>query len=354
MNDQIYVNSVRDNFQQAERRAVIDVGTNSVKLLVADVGRTLKPVLKLSVQMRLGEGAFRTRRLRPEAIARTADAVAQFAAEAGALRPASIRVLATSAAREAKNGHELVEAIHRATGLAVEIISGEREADYVFHGVTSDPAIGSQPVLIVDVGGGSTEWVVGERGIIYFRMSTHLGTARLLDQHPPGDPPSPAALAQFRATVRQFMQAEVLPNLLPVLRAFCGRPVRLVGLGGALQTLAQLSLTPKSLRTGKCHSLRREKLVEQVERLWRLSLPERRKLARLDPQKAEVILPGAVIHEAVLHAFGFDEMLISSRGLREGTLLFHPPRADASAASVCLEPAGLSGAGHASWDLNLP
>jgi exopolyphosphatase/guanosine-5'-triphosphate,3'-diphosphate pyrophosphatase len=236
-----------------------------VKLLVADVSRSVKPVLKLSRQMRLGEGAFRTRRLRPEAIARTVDAVAQFAAKAAALRPATIRVIATSAARESFNGHELIEAIRRAAGLEVEIISGEQEADYVFHGVTSDPAIGSQPVLIVDVGGGSTEWVFGERAAIYFRKSTRLGTSRLLELHPPGDPPAPATLVQFRSTVSQFVRAEVLPSLQPVLRRFCGRPVRLVGLGGALQTLAQLSSAPKSARTGKCHSVGRMQLVEQIE-----------------------------------------------------------------------------------------
>jgi len=166
VNEPIHFENVRGIPPQAERRAVIDVGTNSVKLLVADVGGALRPVLKLSLQTRLGQGAFRTQHLRPEAIARTVDAVAGFAAEAVALGSASIRVLATSAAREAANGQEVVEEIESVTGLRVTVLSGEQEADCVFQGVTSDPVIGGQPVLIVDVGGGSTEWVVGEGGFI--------------------------------------------------------------------------------------------------------------------------------------------------------------------------------------------
>jgi exopolyphosphatase/guanosine-5'-triphosphate,3'-diphosphate pyrophosphatase len=354
MDERIHCGSVRDTAQQVERRAVIDVGTNSVKLLVADVGSALRPVLKSSLQTGLGQGAFSSRRLRPEAIAFTADAVAEFAAEAVALGSAYIRVVATSATREAANGHELAQAIRRAAGLSVEVISGEQEADYVFEGVTSDPLIGPRPVLIVDVGGGSTEWVVGESGLICFRKSTRLGTARLLELHPLGDPPGRAALARLRAIVSEFIRAEVSPSVQPVLWAFCGRPVRLVGLGGALEALARLSSTLASRESGKCGFLRREQLVEQVEQLWGLSLQGRRHLPGLDPEKAEVILPEAVIHEVVLNHFGMDGMLISSRGLREGALLARSTRADTVAASASQGPAQVPPANHWSWELNRP
>ncbi|MGO8698628.1 MAG: hypothetical protein ACLQVY_13010 [Limisphaerales bacterium] len=318
MNQQVHSESLCDSLQCVERRAVIDVGTNSVKLLVADVGRLLKPVLKLRLQTVLGQGAFRTRRLRPDAMARTVDVVADFAAGALELCSTSIRVLATSASRESTNSDALARAIQCATGLTVEVISGEQEADYVFEGVTSDPAIGPQPILIVKVGGGSTEWVAGENGSICFRKSTRIGTVRLLEFQPPGDPPSRAALARLRTTVRKFIQAEVGPSLRPVLRAFCGREVRLVGSGGSLRALVQLSSAPVS---GQPISLLRVQVVEQVERLWGLSVQERRQISGLDPQMAEVILPGAVLYEAVLDQCGFDKLLISNRGLREGTLL---------------------------------
>src|SRR5262245_18248170 len=132
------------------RRAVIDVGTNSVKLLVADVaGRDVRPVWEDSKQTRLGSGFYETRRLQPDAIAKTVEAVAQVAGLARECNSGSIRVIATSAARDAVNQNELVSAIESAAGLKVEIITGEQEAEWVFHGVTTDPNLATQPLLLL-------------------------------------------------------------------------------------------------------------------------------------------------------------------------------------------------------------
>ncbi len=309
-----------------ERRAVIDVGTNSVKLLVADVGFTLKPVLRLSLQTSLGQGAFRTGRLRPEAIARTADAVAQFASEAVELGCNSIQVVATSAARDTANGNDLVQAIRIATELSVDVISGEQEAEYVFEGVTSDPLMGSYPTLIVKVGGGSAEWIVAEYGRIVYRKSSSIGTLRLLEFQPLDDSPTQADLALLRAAAQDIMRAEISPSLTPALRALRGRTVRLVGLGSSLQALAQLSSKPAASALGQPVQLHREQLLELLERLWRLSRQERQLLGGLDPQKADLIMSAAVVYERVMSEFGFDEMLVSSRGFREGMLLVGPAK----------------------------
>ena len=139
------------------------------------------------------------------------------------LRPASLRILATSATREATNAQELVQAIFNATGLTVEILSGDQEANYVLQGVTNDPAIGVRLVLVVDVGGGSTEWVVGNGGLTQFRQSTKLGTSRLLEMCPPDDPPTRGDLARCRRIVANFLRREVCPRLGPVLASFCRR-----------------------------------------------------------------------------------------------------------------------------------
>jgi exopolyphosphatase/guanosine-5'-triphosphate,3'-diphosphate pyrophosphatase len=327
MNRQINSEGLRDSLG-VERRAVIDVGSNAVKLLVADVGTMLKPVLRLSLQTGLGRGSFRDRCLRPDAISRTVDAVQQFAVEAVELGSAWTQVLATSAVREAINAQELTQAIRDATGLDVQIISGEQEADYVFKGVTSDPLIGPQPVMVVKVGGGSTEWAVGESGLVYFRKSTPIGTVRLLELQSPGDPPTRIALARLRATVTEFLRAEVSPSLKPVLHSFQQGQVRLVGVGGILRSLAQVSAgSPGSL---PCRALLRAELGECLESLWKLSAQERRHLAGLDPEKADLILPEAILYEAVFNEFGFDQMLVSSRGPREGALLLGSARPNKS------------------------
>src|ERR1051326_3636279 len=140
-------------------RAVIDVGTNSVKLLVGIVeGRNVRPLLEKSEQTRLGEGFYETHRLQSQKIQRTAEAVGVFAHEASTtFQLSSLRIIATSAARDAVNKKELLDAIQQASGHAVEVISGDQEADWVFEGVTSDPVFATEPLLVIDVGGGSTE-----------------------------------------------------------------------------------------------------------------------------------------------------------------------------------------------------
>ncbi len=309
-----------------ERRAVIEIGTNAVKLLVADLAGTLCPLMKLSRQTRLGQGAFRTGYLSLDAVARTAEVVAEFAVRAAELNPTSLRVLATCAAREARNGDELVQAVRRIANVPVEIISGEQEAKYVFQGVTSDSQFARRPVLIVDVGGGSTEWIVGEAGATCFDRSTRLGTTRLLDVLIPADPPTANDLAHCRQTVSDFLQQEVHPELSSVLKSksFGGRTVSLVGLGGALKTLTRLSAARPVAGSGEPLRLGLANASEQIERLWSLSAQERRQLPGLDPEKADVILTGAVIYEMAMRQFGYQELFVSRWGLREGAILTSP------------------------------
>jgi len=161
------------------RRAVIDVGTNSIKLLVADVdGHRIEPVWEGSKQTRLGQGFYRTHRLQTGAIAQTAAAVSEFAEEARRHKAGLIRVIATSATREAVNAEALTSAIEREAGLKVEILSGEEEADLVFHGVTTDPTLAKDPLLLLDVGGGSTEFILGQGEHKHCRANFGLGSVR--------------------------------------------------------------------------------------------------------------------------------------------------------------------------------
>src|SRR5471032_863782 len=201
------------------RRAVIDVGTNSIKLLVADVSeRDVRPVHEESKQTRLGKGFYESNHLQPEAIARTAEAVWEFAEIARERNAASIRVIATSAARDAVNPTDLTDSIFRASGLKAEIITGAREAEWAFQGVATDLELAKTPLLLLDVGGGSTEFILGCGAKKSFAHSFPLGTVRLMEKFPHSDPPTRAEFTKCRDWLKNFLHHEVRPQLEPALK----------------------------------------------------------------------------------------------------------------------------------------
>jgi exopolyphosphatase/guanosine-5'-triphosphate,3'-diphosphate pyrophosphatase len=302
------------------RRAVIDVGTNSVKLLVADVaGGEVIPVVEESKQTRLGKDFYETHVLQPEAIARTAGSVALLADHARAKKATVIRVVATSAARDAKNPGELTAAILDAAGLTTEIISGEQEAEWSFRGVTSDARFAKASLLILDAGGGSTEFILGCGQQPRLARSFPIGTVRLLEKFPHGDPPATAEFTACRNWLLALLHDQVLPQLEPVFKgpAMPG-PVHLVGTGGTASLLGRMELKLDRFDRDAIEKVRisRERMKFLREFLWNLPLAEREAIPGLPRTRADVILTGVAIYEAVMDVFGFQELNISTRGLR--------------------------------------
>jgi exopolyphosphatase/guanosine-5'-triphosphate,3'-diphosphate pyrophosphatase len=303
-------------------RALIDIGTNSVKLLVASVrGRNVTPLHEESEQTRLGRGFYETHLLQPDAIHGTALAVARFAALAADAGAVNIRVIATSAARDARNQQELLDTVRRVTGLRIEVISGDQEAQWVYQGVTSDPALAGHRLLILDVGGGSTEFILGQGDHKRFCQSFPLGSVRLLERLHPADPPSPADLARARDEVAAFVRTQVMLQVEGALQT-SSEPCRLVGTGGAStimgRILRHLDRFDRDLLEGAVISLAEVQAL--VSRLWGMALVERRHIIGLPKKRADVILTGSVIYEGVMEQLGFTELHISTRGLRFGGL----------------------------------
>ena len=302
------------------RRAVIDVGTNSIKLLVADVsGREVRPVHEESRQTRLGKGFYATRQLQPEAVAHSAAVVWEFAEIAREKNADSLRVIATSAARDAVNPADLTTAIRRASDLQVEIISGEQEADWAFRGVTTDAELAQQPLLLLDVGGGSTEFILGQGEHKHFARSYPLGTVRLLEQFPHSDPPARGELKACRDWITGFLREKIRPQLEPALRKENhSREVLLVGTGGTTSILARMENKLDRFDRERIENtiLRREQVTAHRKRLWSLPLAERKEIIGLPKLRADVILTGVVIYEAVMEEFDFKQLRVSTRGLR--------------------------------------
>ncbi|MDQ6631186.1 MAG: Ppx/GppA family phosphatase [Verrucomicrobiota bacterium] len=304
--------------------AVIDVGTNSVKLLVADFsGNKIKPLLEESKQTRLGRGFYQTHLLQPSAIEKTTEAVAHFAQIAKKQGATFIRVIATSAARDAKNPDDLINAIEKKSTLRVEIISGEQEADWVFRGVITNPELAQHPLLILDVGGGSSEFILGEKGHQYFRRSFKIGTVRLLEQFPHSDPPTDAELAHCHQWLKKFLKKEIAPDLEPALASCCDEKIQLVGTGGTATILARIQKQLDDFDREQIEAtlLTRAEIHTLAQRLWSLPLAQRKEIIGLPKKRADVILAGAVIYEAVVEQFGFSELRISTRGLRYAALM---------------------------------
>jgi exopolyphosphatase/guanosine-5'-triphosphate,3'-diphosphate pyrophosphatase len=300
------------------RRAVIDVGTNSIKLLVADVaGRDVKPVLEESKQTRLGKGFYESSRLQPEAIARTAEAVWEFSEIARERNANSIRVIATSAARDAVNPTDLTTSIERASGLKTEIISGAREAEWAFQGVTTDAELATQPLLLLDVGGGSTEFILGRGAKKSFAHSFPLGTVRLMEKFPHGDPPTRGEFTNCRDWLKNFLHHEVRPQLEPALKNETGE-IRLVGTGGTTGILARIEKKLDRFDREKIEQtvLTFEQVLAHRKILWKLPLAERKEIPGLPKLRADVILTGVLIYEAVMEEFNFNQLRVSTRGLR--------------------------------------
>jgi exopolyphosphatase/guanosine-5'-triphosphate,3'-diphosphate pyrophosphatase len=314
------------------RRAVIDVGTNSVKLLVADVvGSEIHPICEESKQTRLGQGFYETHRLLPEAIANTAQAVAAFVVQSQSLQAQQLRVIATSAARDAVNAQDLNAAIEREAHQHLEIISGEQEADWAFLGVTTDPTLAHVPLLLLDVGGGSTEFILGCGAQKHFRQSFRLGTVRLLETIPHSDPPTREEFAETRKWVREFIAEKVSPALAPALERetrlqATQTPMLLVGTGGTTTILARMEAKLGTFDRAVIENTRisLERLRWHTEQLWSMPLSRREGVVGLPRKRADVILTGMVIFEAVMEQLGFTELRVSTRGLRFAAVMDAP------------------------------
>jgi len=252
----------------------------------------------------------------------TVEAVTEFAKKAGDLGAADVRLIATSAARDALNVSELAEAIRKNCGLEMDILSGDKEADWVFRGVTTSPKLAHCPVLVLDVGGGSTEFIVGDHAVPQFRSSYGIGTVRLLEQLRPSDPPGLRGLIGCRVWLRDYLKAEVVPLLRPALNA-CQRPVQLVGTGGTATILARIQTGMADFDRDKIESttLTLDCVRAHVESHWQMTLEERQKIPGMPPKRGDVILTGVAIYEAIMEQFGFNQLAVSTRGLRYWALL---------------------------------
>jgi exopolyphosphatase/guanosine-5'-triphosphate,3'-diphosphate pyrophosphatase len=299
------------------RVATIDIGTNTVLLLVAERGPdgALVPVAERATITRLGEGVDRTRALAPEAIARTRACLEDYARvvhDAGATR---VAVVGTSAMRDASGGDAVRACVRELLGVEARVISGREEARLTFRGALSGlPVDAREDVAVFDIGGGSTEVVLGrlEAALprIAFAESFDVGSVRLTERHVAHDPPTAEEMRQVESAARDaFASVPSLPR---------GRAP--VGIAGTMTTLAAVALGLEPYDGARVHgfTMTREELDRVVAQLAELDVEARRRVRGMEPKRADVIVAGGAIARVLLEHWGAPAVVVSDRGVRWG------------------------------------
>lgn len=300
----------------AERWATIDVGTNTVLLLVAERrGAGLAPVLERADITRLGRGVDASGRLDTVAIRETVAVLAQYASAARDLGAPVLACVATSAARDAANGADFFAAAREAAGVTPEVISGEEEARLVWTSAWRDFGVRGAPLAVLDVGGGSTELSFGDGPEPRGRASLQVGAVRLTERHVRGDPPTAEEVVRLRAAARDAVRPLAAMDV-------AARGGRLVGVAGTVTTLSAVAQALPVYDPERVHgaSLTLAEVDRLAGTLAALTVKERAALRGMEPKRADVILGGAIVVAEAMRATGFDTLVVSDRGVRWGLL----------------------------------
>jgi exopolyphosphatase / guanosine-5'-triphosphate,3'-diphosphate pyrophosphatase len=297
--------------------AAIDCGTNSTRLLVADEnGRELVRLMRIT---RLGQGVDRTNALEPEAIARTVDVLAEYRRAMDGFAVERIRMVATSAVRDATNGSVFTEAATAAVGVAPEVLSGQDEGALAFRGASADLEPFAGDTLVVDIGGGSTEITLG-RGSTVTSVSLQLGCVRLTERYLRGDPPDSSEVSATRTAIADALNwgEGQMPELLDLDPAR-----RMVGLAGTVSTLASIKLGVAEYDAAMLHHTRISlgEISAMSEKLASLSARARSALVGMVPGREDVIFGGAIVLEAVATRYRCDEVIASEKDILDGIAL---------------------------------
>jgi exopolyphosphatase / guanosine-5'-triphosphate,3'-diphosphate pyrophosphatase len=296
------------------RVAAVDLGTNSTRLLVADVddGRLDDVVRRVKIT-RLGEGVDERKRLLPGPIARVRNVLVDFRREIEELGAERTLLVATSAVRDAENGEAFLGEIEWSYGFATRLLSGDEEAQLTFRGAALGRDLAAE-TLLLDIGGGSTEFVVGGADGLRFHESLDFGSVRLTERFLHTDPPTAEELGACGRAARELIDKHIPSDL---------RPKTAIGVAGTITSIAALDLGLDEYDPDQVHGhrLSRAEVAAQLERLAALPLAERREVAALDPERAPVIVAGAVILQEALDRFGLDGIEASEHDILDGAAL---------------------------------
>lgn len=299
------------------RVAAIDCGTNSIRLLVADVGGDrLVDVTRRMEIVRLGAGVDRTGRFADAALERTFRALDDYAAQIRSLEVERLRMVATSATRDATNRDAFVAGVESRLGVAPEVVTGDEEAALSFDGATRElaglPSLPA-PYLVCDIGGGSTEFVLGDAAGMRAARSVDIGCVRMTERHLHDDPPTAEQVSAARADIEAAI--DVAAQTVAVREARS-----LVGLAGSVTTVVALALELPAYDPTRIHHARIgvSQVHDVTERLLGMPRSRRAELPVMHPGRVDVIGAGALVLDTIMRRCGFDEVVASEHDILDG------------------------------------
>jgi exopolyphosphatase / guanosine-5'-triphosphate,3'-diphosphate pyrophosphatase len=292
--------------------AAFDVGSNTVLMLLVEASRGgLKQIADFSRITRLGRGVDKTGKLDPDSARRTLDTIVEFSGKARELGADRIIGVATAALRDVADGAEFISQVSQNAGFELEVITGETEAQLSYLAVKrGSPIAPNARLLIADIGGGSTELIRAESGVMNEMVSLQIGSVRLTERHVKHDPPNAGDTAELRLAADEKLQS----------LQWNFQPDTLVGIAGTVTTVATVAMELKQYDSALVHGhrLSHEEVVRTVLKFGALPLAERKKLPGLEEGRADVIFAGGVILERIMSHFHLNEVIVSDQGVRWG------------------------------------
>jgi exopolyphosphatase/guanosine-5'-triphosphate,3'-diphosphate pyrophosphatase len=291
--------------------AAVDIGSNSVRLKISRlVSHRLVEIQEDREVTRLGESVFRSGFLSPEAIALTVKVLRRFHRAAQKVGADSVRVVATSALRDARNSRAFLEWVRSATGWRVEIISGLEEARLIHLGLTSTMRVNTSPTLMIDLGGGSCELTISNKGHIRETVSLPLGAVRLTNDFLHHDPPRKSELRQLRSLIAR--EAGRISSRITGLR-----PKAVIATSGTAEALAKVCHAMYQTKSQRTMTVNRLQMRRIAKMLARLSLDERRKVPGIGLRRAEIVIAGAAVYSELMERYKLLGFRFSPLGLRD-------------------------------------
>ncbi len=306
------------NGKTVKRIAVIDIGTNSIHMVLAEIEKdfSYKIVDRIKEMARLGDGTFTSHRLSQDAIERGLTVLKRFSLLAKNKGFDPILAVATSAVREAKNGGDFLRIVRKEIGLRVRVITGQEEARLIYLGVRHSMDLSATPAMIVDIGGGSVELMACSRKRLKFVRSLKMGAIRLKDQYLKSDPPDKKMIQRMEQAITRMVKKALAKKKMESF----GQLVATSGMAGNLTEIIYLAKTGRPIPQIDMATITLKEIQEVEQLLKTKDTQGRLKIPGLDPRRVDTLLPGVMVLRVLLEGLNMSEVKISDKAIREGVI----------------------------------